>query len=226
MTFNNNRIYFVLLILTGVILSCNFVNILYAQPLSPSAPFGGMNISSVEGVREISGHYSNSTYGIADIMIPDGWVGQESLYRPVQYIMYIDKPWTPGTEVIVKPLFYLSVINNSEFSKMMTPLLEAGNLSKQGEPEKSPSEIENLIYSIDPSCKVQTSSSVINGKTFDVILRQCEDSIGKSYSYDNGQKTYVLTMASVGVSHGENFVDLFNQYLPILEETAKTLKII
>ncbi len=114
--------------------------------------------------KEVSGHYTNPQFGITDIVFPDGWHGREI-------------PSTGGLIVIMHP----GVENRSSFA-FSTPFSSSQPLMSlqvinNSQPAGLSSGEGNNLQALSPSkvCKplVQNTTSVIDGKTFNVATLEC-----------------------------------------------------
>jgi hypothetical protein len=198
-------------------LSVNFGNYFYAQTstnISPPSIMSEMTYS--EGGRNVSGHYNNSTFGIVDFLIPDGWIGREIVQTPVQFELYMHP--IDRTEELSTPDLQLVVMNTSKFIEMS----EAMGLMNSTDPVNSYKDLLKSHYQ-EPvlHCKVETSNSEIDEKSFDITNAKCEDSHSKVYLYETKDKAYTIGMSNISVGNNPDI----NKYLPILDETASTLKI-
>jgi hypothetical protein len=109
----------------------------------------------------ISGHYSNPTFGITDIVFPEGWHGRE--LPPIVGLTVIMHPGNESGSILdiassTQPHMILQVINNSELAGLSAA--EGGNLG---------------AFSISKICKplAQNTTSNIDGKTFNVATVEC-----------------------------------------------------
>ena len=143
--------------------------LLFNQPvysqMSTTNP-GFQNLSSLlknllKPEKDISGHYSNPQFGIVDIVFPDSWHGRE--LPPIVGLTVIMHPGIDNKSSFPIPMSFsqpqmsLQVINNSEL---------AGLNSAGGNPN---------AFSISKICKplVQNTTSIIDGKTFNVATVEC-----------------------------------------------------
>src|SRR5919202_4536162 len=118
--------------------------------------------------KQVSGHYSNPQFGIADIVFPDGWSGRE-----IQPILGLSVIMHPGNESenqsqssslfsmssipFARPQMMLQVLNNSDVAALSS---EIGNTQ---------------AFSTSKVCKplAQNTTSVIDGRTFNVATIEC-----------------------------------------------------
>ena len=125
-------------------------------------------VKNVLGPRkEVSGHYSNPQFGIADIVFPDGWSGTEM--PPIFGLTVIMHPGIERNQFqsslfgmspafpFARPQMILQVVNNS---------VVAAFRSEIGNP---------LTFSTSKVCKplAQNTTSVIDGRTFNVATIEC-----------------------------------------------------
>jgi hypothetical protein len=145
----------------------------YSQ-LPTTTNLGSQNLSSLlknllRPEKDVSGHYSNPQFGIADIVFPDGWHGRE--LPPIVGLTVIMHPGNENKSsspfgISLPPPFFtqpqmtLQVINNSELAA----------LSSEGGGGGNP-----RAFSISKNCKplAQNTTSVIDGKTFNVATVEC-----------------------------------------------------
>jgi hypothetical protein len=114
--------------------------------------------------KQVSGHYSNPQFGIADIVFPDGWSGREM--PPILGLSVIMHPGSENQSSslfgmssipFAQPLMMVQVVNNSD---------GAAFISEMGNPQ---------AFSISKVCKplAQNTTSVIDGRTFNVATIEC-----------------------------------------------------
>ena len=144
--------------------------------------------------KQVSGHYSNQQFGIADIVFPDGWSGRE-----IQPILGLSVIMHPGSESenqsqssslfsmssipFARPQMMLQVLNNSDVAALSS---EIGNAQ---------------AFSTSKVCKplAQNTTSVIDGRTFNVATIECPlSSLVKAQEENDG-------MPSMGSSNQSNF---------------------
>lgn len=114
--------------------------------------------------KEVSGHYSNPQFGITDIVFPDGWHGRE--IPSTAGLIVIMHPGVENRSSFAfsipfsssQPLMSLQVINNSQPAGLSSG--EGNNLQAL-----SPSKVCNPL--------IQNTTSVIDGKTFNVATLEC-----------------------------------------------------
>jgi hypothetical protein len=114
--------------------------------------------------KQVSGHYSNPQFGIADIVFPDGWSGREM--PPILGLSVIMHPGSENQSSslfgmssipFAQPLMMVQVVNNSDVAALSS---EMGN---------------TRAFSISKVCKplAQNTTSVIDGRTFNVATIEC-----------------------------------------------------
>ena len=195
--------------------------------------------------KEVSGHYSNPQFGIADIVFPDGWSGRE-----IQPILGLSVIMHPGSESenqsqssslfsmssipFARPQMILQVLNNSDVAAFSSEI---------GNPE---------AFSMSKVCKplAQNTTSVIDGRTFNVATIECplsslvkaqEENDGmlfkslnlnpnavmqaKFYEFKTPDKTYRLGLivSNLFSSQSSEKPDI-SKYTQLLDTTANTLK--
>jgi hypothetical protein len=148
----------VLVLLSIIIFSYQLA---YSQMTAP----GSQNLSSLfnflKPQKDVSGHYSNPQFGITDVVFPDGWHGRE--LPPIVGLTVIMHPGNESqspfaiSPPLTQPQILLQVINNSDL---------AGLSSEQGNPG---------AFSVSKICKqlAQNTTSVIDGKTFNIATVEC-----------------------------------------------------
>ncbi|MFZ0326264.1 MAG: hypothetical protein WBP64_17850 [Nitrososphaeraceae archaeon] len=203
--------------------------------------------------KDISGHYSNPTFGINDIAFPGGWHG-----RAIETEFGLLINMHPGNESqylrnllnrenpVISPVILVQSLNNSVINKLSFP-----------------------TFSISKNCKelAANSTSVVNGKTFHVYTIECpfsklfsgasinnqsgaSSSLGnnsaittppknfningigqtKVYEYKTPDRTYRLMLVvssplfSSATPSTTQKPDI-SKYIPAIDATAKTLKI-
>jgi hypothetical protein len=155
----------------------------FSQPAYSQLPttttttnIGSQNLSSLlknllRPEKDVSGHYSNPQFGIADIVFPDGWHGRE--LPPIVGLTVIMHPGNENKSsspfgISLPPPFFtqpqmtLQVINNSD----LAALSSEGGGGGGGNPR---------AFSISKICKplAQNTTSIIDGKTFNVATVEC-----------------------------------------------------
>ena len=133
--------------------------IAYSQMNMP----GSQNLSSLlknllGPQKEVSGHYSNSQFGITDIVFPDGWHGRE--LPPIVGLTVLVHSGSEKNESsslfgmspaapFAPPQMILQVLNNSDLADLS---------SEMGNPQ---------AFSISKVCKplAQNTTAVIDGRT-------------------------------------------------------------
>jgi hypothetical protein len=203
--------------------------------------------------KDISGHYSNPTFGIDDVAFPGGWHG-----RAIETEFGLLVNMHPGSESqylrnllnrenpVINPAILVQSLNNSIINKLSLP-----------------------NFSISKNCKelAANSTSIINGKTFHVYTIECPFSklfsrvstnnqsgasvnlgnnntstippknfningVGqtKVYEYKTPARTYriMLVVSSPLFSSAQPTAiqrpDI-SKYVPVIDATVKTLKI-
>jgi hypothetical protein len=143
----------------------------YQLAYSQMTTSGPQNLSSLfknflKPQKDVSGHYSNPQFGITDIVFPDGWHGRE--LPPIIGLTVImhpgnesksSSPFAISSLQFTQPQMLLQVINNSDLAALASE--EEGN---------NPG-----AFSISKICKLlaQNTTSVIDGKTFNVATVEC-----------------------------------------------------
>jgi hypothetical protein len=139
--------------------------------------------------KEVSGHYSNPQFGIADIVFPDGWSGRE-----IPPILGLSVIMHPGSEnqssslfsmssmPFARPQMILQALNNSDVAAFSSEI---------GNPE---------AFSMSKVCKplAQNTTSVIDGRTFHVATIECPLSSLMKAQQENGG------MASMGSNSNQS----------------------
>jgi hypothetical protein len=201
--------------------------------------------------KDISGHYSNPTFGIDDVAFPGGWHG-----RAIETEFGLLVNMHPGNESqylrnllnrenpVINPVILVQSLNNSVINKLSLP-----------------------NFSISKNCKelAANSTSILSGKTFHVYTIECPFSkllsgvstnnqsgassnsgnasttlpknfningVGqtKVYEYKTPARTYrlMLVVSSPLFSSVQPTAiqkpDI-SKYVPVIDATAKTLKI-
>jgi hypothetical protein len=175
----------------------------------------------------ITGQYSNEEFGIANMMFKDGWTGL--LYPAQKGILSIfltpgplDDNTTRQAGGVI-PQFSLYVINKSNYKG---PLDGLPPTFEQQMESASPEELkmyQQYIMSMSKQrgvpveqiekeikekstikCKdlEDSSTSVINGKTFDITSKECSTPLGtpffhKTYLYEDTDRIYLLSMHGI-----------------------------
>lgn len=130
---------------------------------------GNQNLSSflnniLQSEKSVSGHYSNPQFGIDDIAFPDGWHGIE--IPSIEGLMVTMHPGNQSeslfTSKLLQPQIILQVINNSDLA----------SFSSEGEDNNT---LNPTGFSVAKICKplAQNSTSVIDGKVFNVATVEC-----------------------------------------------------
>ena len=141
--------------------------------------------------KDISGHYSNPQFGITGIVFPEGWHGT-AIPTPFDLLITMH----PGNQSdffnnlfgqkprSIQPAIIFQVLNNSELS-MINSLT---------------SEISPGGFSIAKNCKqlTQNSTSVIDGKTFNVMTIECP------FSSFMGSSSNTTTPTGIGNQNNTN----------------------
>ena len=151
-------------ILLLVVSSSHFLDYHTAYSQMPgSQNFSTLMKNLLRPQKQVSGHYGNPQFGIADIVFPDGWSGRE-----IQPILGLSVIMHPGSESenqsqssslfsmssipFARPQMMLQVLNNSDVAALSS---EIGNTQ---------------AFSTSKVCKplAQNTTSVIDGRTFNV----------------------------------------------------------
>jgi hypothetical protein len=116
--------------------------------------------------KEVTGHYNNLQFGITDIIFPEGWTGRE--LPPILGLTVLVHPASKNNESsslfgmspaapFAQPQMILQVLNNSDLASLSS---EMGNAQE---------------FSISKICKplAQNTTSVIDGRTFNVATLEC-----------------------------------------------------
>jgi hypothetical protein len=142
----------------------------YQVAYSQMTTSGPQNLSSLfknfKPQKDVSGHYNNPQFGITDIVFPDGWHGRE--LPPIIGLTVImhpgnenesSSPFAISSLRFTQPQMLLQVINNSD----LAALASEGEGNNPG------------AFSISKICKplAQNTTSVIDGKTFNVATVEC-----------------------------------------------------
>ena len=166
---------------------------------------GPQNLSSLLKIllkppRDISGHYNNPTFGITDIVFPEGWHGRE--LPPIVGLTVIMHPGNESGSILdiassTQPHMILQVINNSELAGLSTA--EGGNLG---------------AFSISKICKplAQNTTSNIDGKTFNVATIECPLSslMGSGSGMPGTPSVGSNNQSSLGTNKGFGSSGIFN----------------
>ncbi|HZA07314.1 MAG TPA: hypothetical protein VE619_06385 [Nitrososphaeraceae archaeon] len=140
--------------------------------------------------KQVSGHYSNPQFGIADIVFPYGWSGREM--PPILGLSVIMHPGTENQSSslfgmssipFARPQMILQVLNNSDVAEFSSEI---------GNPQ---------AFSISKVCKplAQNTTSLIDGKIFNVATVECPLSSLTRAEQKGG------SMPSMGSTNQSNF---------------------
>ncbi|MDR4512823.1 MAG: hypothetical protein MRJ93_14080 [Nitrososphaeraceae archaeon] len=189
--------------------------------------------------QDVSGTYIDSDIGY-QIDLPKDWKGKESKFMMNMVFaspkeMNLEDFEQPGTSII---LFGL----DKEYFEMLTNLTQISNFEEGSNDELAVGGIEEddeqffqdsgsltnnnpTSESIMDSCKdFQTEPITINGISAEQIIADCIDENGlytkvKIYAFATTEDSLILT----GLYSNSN--NEYNQYLPLFEESVKTIKI-
>jgi hypothetical protein len=187
------------------------------------------NLTSIfeKPLKEVSGHYNNTQFGITDILFPDGWHGREVAAGALTVIMH------PGKDN-QSSLFGLALSIPFWQHKMILQVLNNSN-SAASSSEKG---ILQTLSTTDV-CKQlsQNSTSIINGRTFHVATVECPlrflDSNAvlqtKLYEFRTTDKTYRLGLFLTPPLNLKSASQIsekpdISKYARLLDATANTLK--
>src|SRR5919197_4228484 len=153
-------------ILLLVVSSSHFLDYQTADSQMPgSQNFSSLMKNLLGPQKQVSGHYSNPQFGIADIIFPDGWSGREM--PPILGLSVIMHPGSENQSQstlfgmssipFARPQIILQVLNNSDVAAFSSEI---------GSPQ---------AFSISKVCKplTQNTTSVIDGRTFNVATIEC-----------------------------------------------------
>lgn len=161
-----------------LISSSHFLDYQTAHSQMPgSQNFSSLMTNLLGPQKEVSGHYSNPQFGIADIVFPDGWSGRE-----IPPILGLSVIMHPGSEnqssslfsmssmPFARPQMILQVLNNSDVAAFSSEI---------GNPE---------AFSMSKVCKplALNTTSVIDGRTFHVATIECPLSSLMKAQQENG----------------------------------------
>jgi hypothetical protein len=152
----------------------------------------------LQSEKNASGRYSNPQFGITDIVFPQGWNGTHipSLIGLIVFMHagnqreLAGNPFGQGQPTPLRPHIMLQVINNSAFAEInsMSTKLTGG-------------------LSISKNCKqlAQNSTSMITGKTFNVMTVECPFS---SLMGSRGAAATMSNQSIIGNSSNNNILAL------------------
>jgi len=176
---------FVLLILSSV----HYHTVYSQMNMSGSQNLPSLFKNLLGPQKQVSGHYNNSQFGITDIVFPDGWSGREM--PPILGLSVImhqgsenqsqSSPLFGMSSIpFARPQMILQVLNNSDVAAFSSEI---------GNPQ---------AFSMSKVCKplAQNTTSVIDGKTFNVATIECPLSSLMKAQEENGG------MSSMGSSSG------------------------
>jgi hypothetical protein len=143
-------------------------------------------------MKDISGHYSNPSFGIEDIVFPDGWHGHAlvtqfglliSMHQgnESQYLKDFQNHQT--SKNVIKSIIILTVTNNSAINELHLPQFAVSEFCKQ---------------------LTANSTSTLNGKSFQAYTVECPFS---SLNTLMGNKTGTASSSS-SISSGGTHEDL------------------
>lgn len=191
--------------------------------------------------QDVSGTYTDSDIGY-QIDLPKDWKGKESKFMMNMVFaspeeMNLEDIDEPGTSIILFGLDkeYFEMLNNltqiSSFEEGSNDELAIGGIEKEDDDEDFLQDRGSLNNnnptsdSIMDSCNdFQTEPITINGMNAEQIIADCIDEKGlytkvKIYAFATSEDSLILT----GLYSNSN--NEYNQYLPLFEESVKTIKI-
>jgi hypothetical protein len=185
---------------------------------------------------DVKGTYINSDIGF-QVDLPKDWKGKEikflnNMVFAAPQEINLDKLEEPGTLMIISGIDQKYVDMLKDLTKQLPTFEEEGGgsgLGGKGEEQgllqgNNPMNMPTP-YSNTESCnKFQTLPITINGISAEQLTAECVDEKGtnikaKSYAFAT-QDNSIISMAFVSNSTNE-----YNQYLPLFDESVKTLKI-
>jgi hypothetical protein len=180
-----------------VLLILSSVHLFNYQTASSQVP-GSQNMSSLlknllGSQKEVSGYYSNRQFGITDIVFPDGWHGSE-----LPAIVDLSVTMHPGSERNQSSSSALSdIISPVAFAQPQMMLQVLNNSDLADVEEANPH-----AFSMSKVCKplAQNSTSVIDGRTFNVSTIECPLS-----SLINAQMGRMMPSMDGTISNQSNF---------------------
>ena len=186
--------------------------------------------------QDISGKYTNPSYGITEFEIPPGWFATESMNGDNGIILTM----LPGTteEFFTK----LNSLSNNETLPIM-------NLVVQDKEDLRERQLSSSMSGTGPSSSSGTctelasnSTSTINGKQFQISTMKCSttdeapipdgidfghNEITKAYKFDSPTKMYVLQLVlSSDYSSNKMVNDAYlSKFQPVIDNAIQTLAI-
>jgi hypothetical protein len=185
---------------------------------------------------DVNGTYINSDIGY-QIDLPKGWKGKEMNFM---MNMVFATPHEINLEEIEEPgtMMTISGINKKSFDMLtyltQLPSVEEGSKEElaAGIKENNEQFLQNsnslgnsTADSIMDSCnEFQTSPVTINGISAEQLTADCIDENGvntkaKVYAFVTSDDSIIITL------YYSNSINEYNQYLPLFEESVKTIKI-
>jgi hypothetical protein len=185
---------------------------------------------------DVKGTYINSDVGF-QVDLPKDWKGKEikflnNIFFAAPQEINLEKLEEPGTLMIISGIDQKYVDMLTDLTKQLPTFEEEGEGGGPGGAEEDPGRLQgndpmNMAtpYSNTESCNLfQTLHVTINGISAEQLTAECIDEKGanikaKAYAFAT-QDDSIISMAFVNNSTKE-----YNQYLPLFEESVKTLKI-
>jgi hypothetical protein len=186
--------------------------------------------------QDISGKYTNPTYGITEFEIPPGWFATESMNGDNGIILTM----LPGTteEFFTK----LNSLSNNETLPIMNLVVQDKKDLRELQLSSSMSGTGPSSFSTTCNELTSNSTSTINDKQFQISTMKCSttdqgpisdgidfgnDEITKAYRYDSPTKMYVLQLVlSSDYSSNKMVNDAYlSKFQPIVDNAIQTLKI-
>lgn len=182
--------------------------------------------------RDVNGTYIDSDIGY-QIDLPKDWKGKESKFM---MNMVFVAPEEINLEDIEEPGTFIIIFGlDKEYFDMITDLTQLPSFDEEAKEELSGNKDESVqdigplgnptYYSDTDSCnEFQTLPVTINGISAEQLTADCIDENGvntktKVYAFATKDDSIILT-GFISNSNNE-----YNQYLPLFEESVKTIKI-
>ena len=175
----------------------------------------------------ITGQYSNEEFGIANVVFKDGWTGL--IYPAQKGLLSIFLTPGPLDDNIIRqaggviPQFSLYVVNKANYEGHLDGLPPTFEQQMEAMSPEELNGYQQLIMSMSKQRGVpveqieeefkdmattkcrdleKSSTSVINGKTFDITSKECSTPLGapflhKTYLYEDNNMVYVLSMHGI-----------------------------
>ena len=210
-----------------------------SPPVSNSNSNSNSNINTFTDISEfrqdISGKYSNPTYGITEFEIPAGWFATEGMNGDNGIILAMH-PGTTG-EFFTK----LNSPSNKEALPIMNLIIQDREDLRERQ-VSSLSDAQPSSFSTKCTELTQNSTATINYKQFQISTMNCStndnepapdgidfghDELTKSYKYDSPKTIYVLQLilsSEYSPNKMVNDADLGN-FQPTIDKAIQTLKI-